>query len=108
MGSLSRNDGALTKKEAYQKIKTRLGLSNKVLIYKEVFDLFYHRTGDLYISKMNENQMDQFFLEHNIRSVNERIFTVKEKFPRIGRKIYRTAIFDLKQKFANSLKQASC
>jgi hypothetical protein len=108
MGNLSRNDGALTKQEAYQKIKIKLGLSNKVMIFKDVFNLFYYKTGDLYLPKMSESQMDQFFLEHKIRSVNQRIFAVKQRFPKIGEKMYRTAVCDLKYEFAKRMKQASC
>jgi len=108
MCGLSLNDGALTKQEAYSQMKAKLEIPKKAMIFKEAFDLFYYKTGDLYMPTMTESQMDQFILEHNLRSVNKRIFAVKQKFPTTGLRIYKRAVTDLRVKVLNSLKQTSC
>ena len=101
MGHLSRNDGALTKKEAYRKLKKRLNLSNKAMIFKEVFNIFYYKTGDLYIPCMNERDIDAFFESQKLTELNQRIFNVKKRFPYIGTSMYQKAITGLRVEIKN-------
>jgi hypothetical protein len=96
---LSRNDGIYTKNEAFGLLKKELSIPRNALIFQDFFDLFFYRTGDcLYVPLMDDVTRQNFLITNKVKETNSRIFAIKKQKPLLGKKLYNSALMQLKHK----------
>ncbi len=90
--------GACTKNEAFYLLKKELGIPRSSLIFENFFFLFFYKNlEDEYIPLMNIEKRQAFLQKHKVALINKRILVVKERYPKIGFKLYQNAISYLKE-----------